>query len=273
MTQGILLFAHSSEEINYGMLAVWMSERIMAHLDKPVSIVTDEYTIKSLKNIGVDPTKYFDKIIFKEYDVVQSRRLLTEYIPFKNLDRCDAYDLTPYDETLVLDIDIAIASDTLNSVWGCDEDILISNSSIDILDRQQDEFLFLKDHGIKFHWATEFYFRKSPLAEEFFTRCKTIKENYTWYAILYGIPNYPLRNDHVWSIAIHEMGYPFATIPRKLRYAIDKDSIVQLNTDGVVIAGEADKKQRLVKLKNQDVHLMNKFELVILTAFEMGVLL
>jgi serine/threonine protein kinase len=199
--------------------------------------------------------------------------LSTEYIPFKNLDRCDAYDLTPYDETLVLDIDIAIASDTLNSVWGCDEDILISNSSVDILDRHQDEFLFLKDHGIKFHWATEFYFRKSPLAEEFFTRCKTIKENYAWYAILYGIPNYPLRNDHVWSIAIHEMGYPFATIPRKLRYAIDKDSIVQLNTDGVVIAGEADKKQRLVKLKNQDVHLMNKFELVILTAFEMGVLL
>jgi hypothetical protein len=69
------------------------------------------------------------------------------------------------------------------------------------------------------------------------------------------------------------MGYPFVTIPRKLRYAIDKDSIVQLNSDGVVVAGEVDKKQRLVKLKNQDIHLMNKFELVILTAFEMGVLL
>jgi hypothetical protein len=164
-------------------------------------------------------------------------------------------------------------SNRLNLVWDATEDILISNDSLDLFDRTKDEFVFLKDHGIEFKWATEFYFKKSPLAEEFFERCKTVRKNYSWYAMLYGIPNYPLRNDHVWSIVVHEMGYPFEKIPRKLRYSIDRDSIVQLNDDSVVVAGEVDKKLRVSKIKNQDIHLMNKFELIILSALNIGVLL
>jgi hypothetical protein len=273
MTQGILLFAHNSEEVNYGVMAVWMSERIATHLGKPVSLVTDQYTIDSLKSMSVDVTKHFDQVITKEYDVNQRRRLGDEYVPFKNLDRVDAYELTPYDETLVLDIDISIMSDRLNLVWDNTEDMLISDYSQDIFNRQHDEFEYLKDHGIKFQWATEFYFKKSELAETFFNKCKFIKENYEWYSIIYGVPNYPLRNDYVWSIAVHELGYPFLTIPRKLRYSIDKDNIVQLDEDQLIISGMVDKKNRVTRITNQDVHILNKFELIVLSAIEVGVML
>jgi hypothetical protein len=273
MTQGILLFAHNTEEVNYGVMAVWVAERIIRYLGKPVSLVTDEYTIQSLKGISIDPKKHFDKIIIKDCDTTQTRRLSGENVIFKNLDRCDAYDLTPYDETLILDTDIAIMSDRLNTVWGNANDILISNKSLDILDRSSDEFNFLKDHGIEFQWATEFYFRKSVVAEEFFKKCKFIKENYAWYSMLYGMGTTPVRNDHIWSIAVHELGIDVDRIPRVLRYATDKDEIVELGTDRVLFAAKINDKIRLSNIRDQDVHIMNKFELTILASIELGVML
>lgn len=274
MTQGVLLFAHNSEEVNYGVMAVWMSERITRYLGKSVSLVTDEYTIQSLKGIGIDPKKYFDYIIINDCDTTQSRKLSGETIIFKNIDRADAYDLTPYDETLVLDTDIAIMSDRLNTVWGSCDDILISNKSLDILDRSHPEFAYLKDHGIEFQWATEFYFKKSEVAEDFFKKCKHIRDNYSWYSILYGMGNYPLRNDHIWSIAIHEAGIDFNQIPRVLRYATDNDEIVELGTDRVLFGAKVnDSKVRLANVRDQDVHIMNKFELIVLSAIELGVML
>jgi hypothetical protein len=274
MTQGILLFAHNSEEVNYGVMAVWMSERITRYLGKSVSLVTDDYTVQSLRGIGIDPKKYFDNVIINDCNTTQSRRLSGENIIFKNLDRVDAYDLTPYDETLVLDTDIAIMSDRLNAVWGSSDDILISNKSRDILDRSHPEFDYLKDHGIEFQWATEFYFQKSEVAEEFFNKCKHIRDNYNWYSILYGMGNYPVRNDHIWSIAIHESGIDFNQIPRVLRYATDKDEIIELGTDRALLAVKVnDNKVRLANVRDQDIHLMNKFELIVLSAIELGVML
>ena len=273
MTQGILLFAHNTEEVNYGVMAVWVAERVIQYLGKPVSLVTDEYTIQSLRGISIDPKKHFDNIIIKECNTTQTRRLSGESVIFKNLDRCDAYDLTPYDETLILDIDIAIMSDRLNTVWDNADDILISNKSVDILDRHSDEFSFLKDHGIEFQWATEFYFRKSVVAEEFFKKCKFIKEHYDWYSMLYGMGKDPIRNDHIWSIAVHELDIDFNRIPRVLRYATDKDEIVELGTDRVLLAAKVNDKTRLANIKDQDVHIMNKFELSVLSAIELGVML
>jgi hypothetical protein len=273
MTQGVLLFAHNTEEVNYGVMAVWAAERINQYLGKPVSLVTDEYTIHSLRGISIDPKKHFDHVIIKECNTFQTRQLSGENIIFKNLDRSDAYDLTPYDETLLLDTDIAIMSDRLNTVWNNADDILISNKSADILDRPRDEFDFLKEHGIEFQWATEFYFRKSEISEEFFKRCKFIKENYKWYSILYGMGNDPIRNDHIWSIVIHEMGIDFNKIPRVLRYATDKDEIVELGTDRVLFAVKVNDKIRLTNIKDQDIHIMNKFELFVLAAIELGVML
>ena len=215
----------------------------------------------------------FDKIIIKDCDTTQTRRLSGENVIFKNLDRCDAYDLTPYDETLILDTDIAIMSDRLNTVWGNADDILISNKSLDILDRSSDEFNFLKDHGIEFQWATEFYFRKSTIAEEFFKKCKFIKENYAWYSMLYGMGNAPVRNDHIWSIAVHELGIDVNQSPRVLRYATDRDEIIELGTDRVLLASKVNDKVRLSNIRDQDVHIMNKFELIVLASIELGVML
>ena len=131
MTKGILLFAHDNEQIHYSLLAVWQARRIHRWLNVPVSIVTDQQSIDNLKTYNISPLQEFDKIILSEVITKQKKDALT----FKNVDRTDAYDLTPYDETLVIDTDIAIQSDRLNIVWNNAEDYLVCEHCTDTLGR------------------------------------------------------------------------------------------------------------------------------------------
>ncbi len=273
MNQGVLLFAHSSEQVNYGVLACWMAQRVKKWLKKPVAVVMDQYTYDRLIESSIVVKKYFDHVIINEINEVQYRRLGDEMVPFTNFDRTDAYALSPFDETLVLDIDIALQSDRLNCVWGSNEDILISNDSLDIFERDHVEFQHLKEHGIKFHWATEFYFKKSPTAENFFKLCKQAKNNYAWESVIYGFSNWPIRNDFLWSIAVHQSKMDIAKIPRKLRFTIDRDEIVDMRENEIIIGTQTDRGPRVLNVSGQDIHIMNKYELMILGAIEIGVLL
>jgi len=273
MSQGVLLFAHSSEQVNYGVLACWMASRVKKHLQKPVAVVMDQYTYDGLLQSSIVPKKYFDHIIINEVGDLQFRRLGDEMIPFTNFDRTDAYDLSPFDETLVLDIDIVLQSNRLNCVWNSDYDLLLSNDSFDIFDREHSEFQHLKEHGIKFKWATEFYFKKSPMAENFFNLCKTAKEDYNWKSVLYGFSNWPIRNDFLWSIASHEGNINIPVIPRKLRYSIDRDEVVEMRENEIIIGTQTDRGPKVLNVAGQDIHVMNKYELMILGAIEIGVLL
>ena len=69
------------------------------------------------------------------------------------------------------------------------------------------------------------------------------------------------------------MGIDFNKIPRVLRYATDKDEIVELGTDRALFAVKVNDKIRLTNIKDQDIHIMNKFELFVLAAIELGVML
>jgi hypothetical protein len=276
MTQGILLFAHNNDHVNYGLLAVWQARRIQQWLDKPVTLVTDAETIVSLKQLGINVRDVFDNCILSETDTTQKRRLGSEFLVFKNTDRSNAYDLTPYDETLIIDTDIAIMSNSLNQVWDAGEDLLVSKYTQDAFGRIWPEFQYLKDHGIEFYWATECYFKKSPTAELFFNTCKKVRNNYTWYSIVYGIPSSPIRNDHVWSIALHELGGSAGaawcpTIPSTLIYSIDRDSLLKLTDTSAVIGATVGQQPRVIKVENQDLHIINKYDLVAAVKAEMGI--
>jgi hypothetical protein len=276
MTQGILLFAHNNDQVNYGLLAVWQAKRIQQWLSKPVTLVTDAETIVSLKHLGINVREVFDSFIISETDTTQKRRLGSEFLIFRNVDRSNAYDLSPYDETLIMDTDIAIMSDNLNIVWNSDEDLMVSKHTRDAFDRTWPEFQYLKDHGIEFYWATECYFKKSPTSELFFNTCKKIRNNYTWYSIVYGMPSSPIRNDHVWSIALHELGGEAGanwcpTIPNTLVYSIDRDNLLKLTDISAVVGGIVNQYPRVIKVEKQDLHIINKYDLIAAVKEEMGI--
>ncbi len=103
MTKGALLFAFNSPKYNYYEMAVATAKRINHFLDLPVTIVTDK---KSLPDI-IDYT--FDKTIFTVADASNKR----DWGVWINKGRFQAYDLSPYDETLLLDTDYMVNSDKL----------------------------------------------------------------------------------------------------------------------------------------------------------------
>ena len=262
MTQGILLFAHDNEQIHYSLLAVWQARRIHRWLNKPVSIVTDQQSLDNLTAQGFDPTYEFDQIILSNANTHQQKNYSGTQLTFKNVDRTDAYNLTPYDETLVIDTDIAIQSDRLNVVWNSSEDYLVCEHCTDVLGRDWPGLRYINPpYGIKFYWATLFYFKKNNHSKEFFNLCKHIKENYNKYNVEYKIGDSYLRNDHVWSIAIHQLGA--TSIPINLWYSTDTD-VVRMNSRAVVVENK-------IKIEEQDVHVMNKYNLIGYVKKELGI--
>lgn len=262
MTKGILLFAHDNEQIHYSLLAVWQARRIYRWLNVPVSIVTDQQSVDNLKSYNINPDSEFDHIILSDIKTSQKKDYSGTSLTFKNVDRTDAFDLTPYDETIIIDTDIAIQSDRLNILWNNTEDYLVCEHCKDALGREWPGLKYINPpFGIKFYWATIFYFKKTDHTKEFFNLCKHIKENYNKYNVEYKVGDKYLRNDHVWSIAVHTLGAQ--SIPTNLWYSTDADTITNMNSDSVVIENQ-------IKIERQDVHLMNKFNLFKYVKKELG---
>lgn len=258
MTQGILLFAHDNEQIQYSLLAAWQAKKIHKWLNKPVSLVTDQNSLDTLKRYNLE--RLFDHIILSHETTDQQKAYAGQELTFKNIDRVCAYDLTPYDETLVMDTDIVVHSDRLNVVWNSSEDYLVCKNCRHVQGRTWTAFDHVSYGGIEFFWATLFYFKKNHASREFFDLCKHIKENYKDYIKEYRIRDNYLRNDHVWSIAVHILGG--ITIPTNLWYGLDTDSLSVITDNGVVVGN--------TKIKNQDVHVMDKFGLMKHVKQELG---
>jgi alpha-N-acetylglucosamine transferase len=131
MTRGCIIFAYDGE-IDYGSQAVVAAKLVQRHLGVPVSIITDVDTYESIQ------TKFnqlpFDKIILTDIPNDKNKRILSNgtrssnLISFVNGNRNHAWELTPYDRTLVIDSDFLVLSNVLNQYWDVDYDFLITHS-------------------------------------------------------------------------------------------------------------------------------------------------
>lgn len=258
MTQGILLFAHDNEQIQYSLLAAWQARRIHKWLDKPVSLVTDSNSLATLTHYNLNTV--FDHIILSDAETTQQKIYTDTALTFKNVNRTHAYNLTPYDETLVMDTDIVIQSDRLNLVWNNAEDYLVCRRCSDVYDRLWPALDHVHPAGIRFYWATLFYFKKSAESKQFVELCQHIQENYQEYVKKHGIRGSLLRNDHVWSMAVAQLGG--VEIPSTLWYATDKDPVIKMTEDTVAF--------EQAKIQRQDVHVMHKFSLMEQVKQELG---
>lgn len=265
MSKGILVFAFNNRRIDYVTQAVELARRAKQHLGLPVSIITDS---KIDSNV-------FDEIITYKISSINKKRyydgsLSNSNLNFKNDARPCAYDLTPYNETLLLDTDYIIADDILSNCYKQTNDFLIYKDAVDLAGhRNYKEFDYVSNTGVDFYWATAVFFRKTELNKRFFELLKHIQENWIHYKQVYQIEGNTYRNDHAFSIAIHiingfQKGNFAKSMPGKLIYTTDKDILEKLNEDEFTFLLE--KKNRkgeytLAKAKNQSIHIMNKFSL------------
>ena len=145
---------------------LWTSTINVQNCWKYFSIKSKDKNIidNSFEQIKVTPRRRVDNN--KRY---RDTRHTVNLLPFYNINRSTVYNQSPYDETLVIDVDYLICNNTLNAVWNHKEDLLINKKSFDLLSgRHDNSFDRVDDFGIDFYWATAFYFKKSEETQIFF---------------------------------------------------------------------------------------------------------
>jgi hypothetical protein len=279
LDKGILLFAYNNREIDYVRIASVAARLAKKNIQVPISLVTDKSTIDWAFSQDSDLMSAFDNVILTDdlqKTITQDKRFYDGSLDYKktrfdNNFRTWCYLLSPYDKTLVMDIDLLIMNDRLKSIWDTDVDFMINADHFDLAqDRDDFEFKRTSDYGIDFYWATVFYFKKTEWTKTFFELCQHIVENYDFYVFTYRLPAHLMRNDYVFSIAIHIMnGFSNKTKPAKLPcqfyYTLDRDVLYKVNSENDLTFFVEKKgyngEYLLARTVNQNVHVMNKYSL------------
>tara|TARA_B110000503_G_scaffold29605_2_gene47584 strand:+ start:545 stop:1399 length:855 start_codon:yes stop_codon:yes gene_type:complete len=273
MSKGVVLLAVNTTNVDYVKQAYYLAKRIHKYINVPVSIITNsvEYVNKNF-NDGV-----FDNVIKVPDDSTQSNTRLIfdgafskKTINWKNGNRASVYELTPYDETLVLDTDFIISNSILANCFNSIHDFLIYKHSLDVSNiRTVTEFTRVSDTSIDFYWATCVFFRKTDINKIFFDLINHIKQEWNHYKSVYQLSTNTFRNDYAFSIAIHIMnGFQrgnFAhDLPGKMYYSIDQDILHDIIDDKIILLiqkldyfGE----YTLLKTTGLNIHVMNKASL------------
>jgi hypothetical protein len=275
MTNGVVIIAHNNRQVDYARMALISGGFAKKNLKVPVSLITDESTVQWMheSKIYEKASNIFEKIILVDRPVIDNHRVLydgteVDNVPFINSNRFSAYDLSPYDRTLLIDSDFMIMSDNLNNYWNVDEDVLISESINDIqgnrigvLDK------WTSETGVHLYWATAVLFSKSEKSKLFFDLVKFIKENYKYYADLFRFKSAQYRNDISFSIAKHILdGFEKSNMSLPPLLTIQDKDIIEKIDDGKLIVciknlNDPDSFY-LGSIKNQDVHIMNKQSII-----------
>lgn len=273
MSNGVLCFANNNGKIDYLKQAIFLATRIKKYFNLPTSLVTSSK--RDLEHVYKKDLAIFDKIIEVEDNNENQKRyydgsLTYKRLYFKNAGRINSFDLSPYENTMVMDTDFVVCNDKLLNAFNLLPDFQIYQKAVDLCPwRCYPEFTYINDTGIKFYWATCFFFRKTKETKLFFDLLKNLKENWLHYSKIYNLGSKNFRNDHVFSIAIHIMnGFTESDwakeLPGTMYYTLDRDHVVSMDKDDMKFLVEKENysgEYTLASTRKSNVHVMNKFSL------------
>jgi hypothetical protein len=254
MTRGVLMFAFNNGVTDYFEMAVRTATRVKHFLQLPVTVVTDSNTI--LENYS-NP---FDFVITEKSDITN----IKDKVLWINKGRHKAFELSPYDETIVLDTDYLINSDSLLKPFELYDDFMCHNStSFVMIDNQVEK---VSNKFIDTAWATVIYFKKTNRVKQIFECMEMIQNNYQHYITVFDIPNTMYRNDYSLTIALwivnghttNKQDY----IPWNLLHLNRQVKAYRVNDTEYVFL---DNKQKYIRLKDIDFHLLDKENFMELT--------
>lgn len=276
------MFAHNNEEIDYFKIAVLNALLIQRHMgltDENITIVTDPHShAYGVKTLGEELiSKATNNVVIVEKDIkakMANTRLYKDTshspkaLPFYNINRCDVYDITPYDETILLDADYLILSDVLNQCWGHNNELMMNWKFNDIMaDRKFTELERVSPLGITMYWATVVYFRKTPDVQSFFNTVRHVRDNKQYYQDLYKWSGGLYRNDYSFSVAAHVLsGYKnkgVTQLPITLYKTFDNDDVYKATSDKELLLylekSNSPGDFILTRWNGVDLHVMNKW--------------
>ena len=272
MTRGFVIFAFDNAKVNYFKHAVWTADRIQRFLNLPTTIVTDT---KSSETQDTTHSLVITDAINggqRNFDLGQCGGEAKWF----NVNRYQAYDHSPYDETIVLDSDYIVNSNQLLKVFETQHDVLFHRDVYDITGRRGAEpYRTFGHHNFPHYWATVLFFRKGEEAKNFFLCMDMVKSNYTHYSKIYKFHRLPYRSDFATSIAL-SMIYglridAMPTIPWNLQTAFSDVNVIKMSDTEYKLVYEnwnriTDERQKYqIEVKDIDIHCIDKhsFEAIV----------
>jgi len=257
LTRGVLIFAFNNEQTDYLAMAEWNARNIRKHLGLPVAVVTD---VGSASRSGA-----FEQVITSA-PASGGTRYFEDYqttVSWHNAGRTDAYNLTPWDETLVLDADYVVDSAELNKLWASKADFMCYKNAFDMsTGKYMCGLNSFGQYDMPMWWATVMMFRKSNTAQYIFDCMNMVRNNWDHYRDLYGISKSTYRNDFALSIAlgivsghtgiVDEIPGPLLSVTPET--VLTKDELGGYNIN----FADSDGKQKYISFSNVDFHAMGK---------------
>lgn len=244
MKKGVLLFCFDTVDHNYHRILERCVHLIKKNLKLEITVITNFDTYKKMKPLGFINYKFIEPETGNTKNGQQ----------WKNVDRHMAYELSPYDVTLVLDIDYFPFSDNLTQLLDTKYDFMISKNAYDLSGRNS--FDVRRFSMIDMVWATVFVFKKGKKAKRIFDMIKYVKSYYSYFLDLYRIRDRRFRNDYAFAIALEQANgfISYDTMPIRLATLPPDCKVVKFTDTGLAWQYN----DQVNYTEYQDVHVLNK---------------
>jgi len=217
-SKGIVAFAYNTNQVDYVAIAEKTLSVASRILGLPYTVISDNYAAE------FNNTRY-------SIDT-------DSFVQWKNIGRSAAYDLSPYDETLVIDVDYIVQDTNLLKIFKQSWDYLLLRHS-NSLTQEYNEYM--GNNSLPYVWATVFAFRKTDRAKQYFDLVKRIQHNYEYYKALFNVQGGSFRNDYAFSMAdiilngytVSDIGIPgtMLTVDTPINSITIKDNFLVIKDD------------------------------------------
>ena len=275
---GICFFAYNTMEIDYIKFSILSALYAKKHMkNNQTCLITKQGDFDYAKDTHGEEliNRAFDHVVFTEDKFRENER--THYdspwtkfkSQFNNSNKHKVFEYSPFDRTLMLDIDYLVQNNNLDYVFETDNHVTMYNDAVGV-DSLEMRILekYLNPVGVPMWWSTVVYFDKSEFSKLFFDLWGHVVDNYDFYKFLYKLPGTVMRTDFCASIAAHILngmmeGDIITTF--KDQYLVNMDQKDELEKvinakDFVFLANNREEnwKDIVSRIQNTNVHLMNK---------------
>ena len=174
-SRGVVLFAFNTDTVDYEIISERAKRLIIHTLNLPVTIITEMTGTQTNTRLGY-----------------------AHGMQWFNGDRYRAYELSPYDETLLLDSDYLVLDNALLKILETTADYnIVSNNQ----NFHQTMTGNMGEMSLNYVWATAIAFKKTLRSKMLFDLVGRVQNNYGYYCKLYNIRRSNFRNDYAFAIA------------------------------------------------------------------------
>jgi hypothetical protein len=242
-SRGVILFAFNTAAVDYVAIADQSARLIHHTLNLPVTLITDKETT----------TEHIDQTFVVENNINNVRKGYANLTAWRNGNRYQAYELSPYDETLLIDSDYLMLDQSLLKLLDLTQDYQIMGSN---------KFLkavsptLMSATSIPQVWATAVLFKKTLKSQLLFALVGRIQRNYDYYRRLYNITATNFRNDFAFAIANNIInGYAQDNlIPWAMLTAENPVVNIETTTNGLIVREES----QAYLIPRQNLHIIDK---------------